>query len=534
MRESSQSAHGGVQQVYLVGMMGAGKTTVGRMVASRMGWKYLDTDEEVERSTGQSVARIFESSGEAHFRSEESAVLRKAVLRDDPTVVAVAGGAVLDPQNRSLLQRARQGGAHVVWLRAQPHTLAARVGSGSGRPLLAGSPQGALAHLEMERRPYYEELAGCVVDVDDLEASAVADLVIGKLSRTAAFGRRAITVELGQSSYLVHVGRGALSVLGAICRGKAERAAVVTQQSLVDAGVLDGLDCAMETKVFLVQEGEQAKSLSSVEQLCRGFATWGLTRRDIVVAVGGGVVTDLGGFAASCYHRGIGLVNVATTLLAQVDAAIGGKTGVNLPEGKNLVGAFWQPSAVICDTGLLASLPARERLSGMGEMVKYAFLGAGDLRSFPLDEQVARCVEVKASVVSADEREAHNRMVLNYGHTLGHALEALSFLPEPGWDLRHGEAVAIGIVFAARLAERLGRIGPERVEYHRGLVADFGLPVEIPAGASAELLIEFMARDKKNLSGLTFVLDGPSGVEPVAGVDPVLVKQLLADLGCEP
>jgi 5-deoxy-5-amino-3-dehydroquinate synthase len=292
-----------------------------------------------------------------------------------------------------------------------------------------------------------------------------------------------------------------------------------------------------------VEDGEAAKTLASVEQLCRDFARFGLSRSDAVVALGGGVVSDVAGFAAAVFHRGIAYVNVATTLLAQVDAAIGGKTGVNLPEGKNLVGAFWQPAAVLCDTQALGSLPAREWSSGRGEMAKYAFLGDGllgqgrpgaTILGLPLDEQVARCVAIKAAVVSEDERESGRRVILNYGHTLAHALEASSFGPEAKWDLRHGEAVAIGLVFAAMLARRLDRIDDERVALHRRVVAGFDLYADLPVGASARELVEFMARDKKAHHDLTFVLDGPNGVEPVHHVDEAEVLGTLADMGSSP
>src|SRR6202011_5922246 len=225
-----------------------------------------------------------------------------------------------------------------------------------------------------------------------------------------------------------------------------------------------------------------SKNLESVEQLCRSWARWGLRRTDVVVAVGGGVVTDTAGFAAAVYHRGVAVIHVPTTLLGQVDAAIGGKTGVNLPEGKNLMGAFWQPRAVVCDTEVLSTLPPREWASGRGEMAKYAFLGDGrdgppdaSLLELTLVDQVARCAAIKADVVASDEREGDRRMVLNYGHTLAHALEASAFDPHSGWDLRHGEAVAIGLVFAALLAERLGRIDDRRVELHRRVVDAFDL-----------------------------------------------------------
>jgi 5-deoxy-5-amino-3-dehydroquinate synthase len=332
-----------------------------------------------------------------------------------------------------------------------------------------------------------------------------------------------VPVVLGDRSYEVLVGHGARHRLLEVMPIGVARAAVVTQ-----AGVDVAVDPGVEWKSFLIGEGEQAKSLATVEELCRGFARWGLTRADVVVAVGGGVVTDVTGFAASAYHRGIAVVHVATTLLAQVDAAIGGKTGVNLPEGKNLVGAFWQPAAVLCDTEVIETLPPREYQSGLGELAKYAFLGAEGLADLPLAERVARCVEIKAAVVAADEKEAGQRAVLNYGHTLAHALETLAV--DIGADLRHGEAVGIGLVFAALLARRLGRIDDERVAEHRRVVEGYGLPTELPAGADESQLIDLMARDKKATTGLTFVLDGPRGVEIVRGVERSDVRATLVGM----
>jgi 5-deoxy-5-amino-3-dehydroquinate synthase len=292
------------------------------------------------------------------------------------------------------------------------------------------------------------------------------------------------------------------------------------------------VDPGVEWKPFLIGEGEQAKCLATVEQLCRGFARWGLTRADVVVAVGGGVVTDVAGFAASAYHRGVAVVHVATTLLAQVDAAIGGKTGVNLPEGKNLVGAFWQPDAVLCDTETLSTLSPREWACGRGEIAKYAFLGDAPSADQPIEEQVARCAAIKAAIVAEDEREGGRRMVLNYGHTLAHALEGAALSGRhDDWDLRHGEAVAVGLLFAALLAERLGRIGAARVDEHRRVIGSFDLPADLPPGAEAEELVEFMGRDKKAQQDLTFVLDGPDGVEPVRGVDTADVVATLAAMG---
>jgi 5-deoxy-5-amino-3-dehydroquinate synthase len=325
------------------------------------------------------------------------------------------------------------------------------------------------------------------------------------------------SVDLGDRSYDVLVGHGARHRLLEVLPDGAQRAAIVTQPSIpwtVDAGV--------EQKVFTIGEGEDTKHLGTVEDLCRDFARWGLTRGDVVVAVGGGLVTDLAGFAASAFHRGVPVVHVSTTLLGQVDAAIGGKTGVNLPEGKNLVGAYWQPHAVLCDTETLETLPPREYRNGLGEMAKYRFLGAPDLLDLELDARGAACVRIKADVVASDEREGGRRMILNYGHTLGHAIEAAS-----GFDLRHGEAVAIGLVFAAELALRLGRIDAARVVEHRRTVGAYDLPMTIPSGIDLDAVRTFIGRDKKAVHGVTWVLDGPNGVEPVRGVDPALVDECM-------
>jgi len=325
-------------------------------------------------------------------------------------------------------------------------------------------------------------------------------------------------------AYPVVVGAGARTGLAGVLPTGTRRVALVSQEAIAFP-----VDPGCEHRAFTIGGGEEAKTLATVEALCRGFAAWGLTRRDCVVAVGGGVVTDTAGFAAACYHRGVPVVHVPTTLLAMVDAAIGGKTGVNLPEGKNLAGAFWQPAAVICDLDALATLPERERRSGYGEMAKYAFLGAPTLTDLDLEGAVSACVRLKGDVVAGDERESvaqgapNRRALLNYGHTLAHALEV-----DGAFGLRHGEAVAVGLVFAARLAERLGRIGPDRVAEHRRVVASYGLATDLPAGHHPARLLGLMARDKKAIDGLTFILDGPVGCEVVAGVDPVVVGEVLA------
>lgn len=342
---------------------------------------------------------------------------------------------------------------------------------------------------------------------------------------------RALSVDLAERSYPVLVGPGARHEVARFLPPSAKMAVIVTQEAIKDAGWVDGLDPGMPSEVFLIPDGEDAKTLATVETLSRHFANAGLSRADAVIAVGGGIVTDVAGFAAATYHRGTAYVNVATSLLAQVDAAIGGKTGVNLPEGKNLVGAFWQPNAVLCDTETLTTLPPREWACGRGEVAKYAFLGDAPTAEQPIEEQVARCVGIKAAVVADDEREGGRRVILNYGHTLGHALEGAALSEHHEWDLRHGEAVAIGLLFAALLARRLGRIDEPRVEEHRRVIGSFDLPTDLPGDADVEELVAFMARDKKAQQDLTFVLDGPNGVELVRGVAAADVVATLAAMG---
>ena len=328
-----------------------------------------------------------------------------------------------------------------------------------------------------------------------------------------------VPVPIGADAYEVLVGAGARHRLLEVLPDGVDRAAIVTQDGIdvmVDPGV--------EHEIFFIDDGERAKTLATVEDLCGDFARWGLTRRDVVVAVGGGVVTDTAGYAAASFHRGVAVIHVPTTLLGQVDAAIGGKTGVNLPEGKNLVGAFWQPAAVLCDTDVLSTLPPREYASGLGEIAKYHFLGGEDLMDLPLDEKVARCVQIKADIVSRDPTEGGDRALLNYGHTLAHALETSG-----SYDVRHGEAVAIGLCFAARLAHRSERIDAERVAEHDRVVEGYGLPTRIDAEQDPAELLALMRRDKKAIDGLTFVLDGPRGPEVVHGVEVDVVVRTIEE-----
>ncbi len=351
-----------------------------------------------------------------------------------------------------------------------------------------------------------------------------------------------VRVDVGARSYDVFVGAGAIPALGDVLAGRA-RVAIVTQHGIPGA-VRDAAAQALDERgvrhtAVLMGDGEAAKTLATVEHLTRAFASTGLHRTDAVVAIGGGVVGDTAGFAAATYARGVDVVHVPTTLLAMVDAAIGGKTGVNLPEGKNLVGAFHQPLGVFADPAVLRTLPDREYRCGLGEVAKYALMDddfvtpvaaalvARDPRV--VEEVVVRCAAIKARYVEADEYErTGRRAALNYGHTLAHALETAT-----GHALLHGEAVAIGLVFAAQLAGALERIDPQRVAAHEMLVGGLGLPTHAPPGVRADDLLPIMARDKKSGGGLTFVLGGPSGIERIDDPDMAAVRKAFAAVGVE-
>lgn len=333
-----------------------------------------------------------------------------------------------------------------------------------------------------------------------------------------------VEFDLGPKSYTVHIGQGLLGSPEIWMPEGPAKVAVITQKEIPH-----GFDYDLDIQVFYVPDGERAKSLSVVERLCSQLVSFGLKRNDLVVGLGGGVVTDLAGFVASCYYRGVDYVNVSTTLLGMVDAALGGKTAVNLPEGKNLVGAFWQPRAVVCDTSTLKTLPRAEMISGYGEMAKYSFLGSGPLFGLPLEEQIAKCAEIKRNFVVKDEREGGARALLNYGHTLGHAIEALSLNRSADERLVHGQAVVIGLVFAAKLAEKLGRIDQSRVLEHIEVVEAYGLSYRLPQWLDTDATLKYMYRDKKSSGTLTFVLDGESGLEVVSRIDERVVREVLSE-----
>jgi 5-deoxy-5-amino-3-dehydroquinate synthase len=341
-----------------------------------------------------------------------------------------------------------------------------------------------------------------------------------------------IPVALRDTPYDVTLGAGVRHGIAAFLAQRLPRAQVAVVVTSPEIRRQPWFDLAfdVDTRVIEVADGEAAKTLTTLESVCEQLAQWRVSRHDVIVGVGGGAITDLAGFVAAVYLRGIALLQVPTSVVGQVDAAIGGKTAVNIAAGKNLVGAFHQPLGVWCDTEVLATLNAREFTAGMGEVAKCWLLEARSLAALDdasLNDFIEVAVALKARIVAADEFElSGERALLNYGHTLGHAIELVALSRDTD-ELRHGEAVAIGLAFAARLAHALERVGAELVEHTDAVLDFFGLPRTLSREFKIDELLEAMARDKKAHHNLTFVLDGPHGCEVVADIAPDVVRQVL-------
>jgi 3-dehydroquinate synthase len=526
---------GVVEKIVLTGFMGTGKTVVGRCLARRLGLPFYDMDSIVEARTGCPIPQIFQEEGEVAFRVlEAEAAAATRPLRD--CVLAAGGGALLRPEN---LAAFREGGI-VLGLTASPEVILRRVEETQDRPLLSGGDRGArVAALLEAREPAYAQ-ADWRVDTTALEPGAVADRIAAWLAERGSFASRerrgvataaaafeapagplGIDVPLAGGAYRILVGAGLLGRVGyeLVTLGHRGRVAIVTDDGVpsqhVEAAVGSLRATGVGVEVIQVPAGEGAKSLDQVARLYDRFVAAGLDRGSMVLALGGGVVGDLAGYAAATFLRGLPLVQIPTTLLAQVDSSVGGKVGVNLPQGKNLVGAFYQPRLVLADVAALATLPPREFRSGLAEVVKYAVIadpGLFDLleeeapRLSPaaghlLASIVARCCRIKAQVVALDQREQGWRAILNFGHTFGHALEAAA-----GYGgLAHGEAVAIGMVAAARLAWRRGLCGRAHVDRVLRLLERLGLPTRCPLPAGR--VLPYITSDKKARGGVPrFVL----------------------------
>ncbi|MDI3305974.1 MAG: 3-dehydroquinate synthase [Acetobacteraceae bacterium] len=542
----------GYRSIVLVGMPGAGKSSIGRRLAARLGLPFLDADTEIEAAAGLPITEIFARYGEAHFRDGERRVITR-LIAGPPVVLATGGGAYTDARTRAAIRRA---GAVTIWLKCRHATLLRRVAGREHRPMfLNADPAAVLDRLMMARHPLYAE-ADIVIPCTDESPDVTTRRVQEALEAWTPPARLPVT--LGERSYDIVAGPGLLARAGGLMAPvlPARRAAIVTDASVAPlhlpalrAGLLEaGFTITTE---ITVPPGEASKDFSTLQSVLEQLLAAGADRRTAVIALGGGVVGDLAGFAAAVALRGLPFVQVPTTLLAQVDSSVGGKTGVNLALGKNLVGAFHQPRLVLADTDTLRTLPARELRAGYAEVAKHGLLSGeafwgwcethgealvhGDAAA--LAHAVLESCKLKASVVAADEREESaegGRALLNLGHTFGHALEAECGY---GGTLLHGEAVAVGLGLAAALSARLGLCSqelPGRVMSH---LAACGLPARIrdlPRQFSAAALLGRMRKDKKVRDGaLRFVLlRGPGDAFTAGDVSAEAVEALLRDEGC--
>lgn len=535
-------------RIVLIGPSGAGKSSLARALGDRWGRPVIDTDDDITQRIGMPITELFGRFGEPAFRAIEREVVA-AACRVGPAVIATGGGAVLAEENWA----AWRPDSIVVGLTADPATLVSRVRQQAGtdgrvaeRPLLAGDAESRIRDLMTSRAAMYAR-ADVTIDTTGLEWSAAVDAVADAVVAAARAGRtprHSLLTPTGRSD--IYVSTGASDLLGVAIRNRwplAGRTWIVSDEQVAplwaDRVAATLGDAGLGVERLTVPAGESSKRLSEVERLCREMTAAGVTRRDVVVALGGGVVGDLAGFVASICLRGLPLVQLPTSLLAMVDSSVGGKTGVNLPAGKNLAGAFYQPGLVLIDPRFLATLPQAEYRSGMAEVIKHALiqtstpLGGSDLietlETVALDplpddrvvEVLARNVAIKASVVQADEREAGLRMILNFGHTAGHAIEA------DGYRYRHGEAIALGLLTVYGIASALGRVGPDSIERVRALLRRAGLPVELDT--DIEQVLSNLSHDKKNVDGaLHWVLPrAEGGVAIETGVPLTIVREAL-------
>ncbi|MFP4248131.1 MAG: 3-dehydroquinate synthase [Armatimonadota bacterium] len=508
--------HPPAQSVAISGFMGTGKTTVGRVVADRLGLEFVDTDELIEERADQTIPAIFEEHGEAHFRDLETEALQEALSRQG-LVVSTGGGMLLREEN----VRALRDAGPVVCLTASPETILARIEAEGQRPLLeVEEPAERIRELLAERAGCYAQ-ADFMIATDGVSPEAVADRVVAVLREDArgrwlAGAETAIRLDAGSSEYEIVVGRGALADLGRLTppTETGVRAALVTTDRIgplyAEQARTALAEAGWNVTVLTVPDGESSKQVAVAADLWEAMAREGFDRGSRVFALGGGVVGDLAGFVAATYMRGIDLVHLPTSLLAQVDSSIGGKTAVDLGAGKNLVGAFHQPVAVVTDVATLRTLPDAELRSGLGEIIKHAacfdaemfgFLEARRAAVLQHDEAileylVARNCQIKAEVVEKDPEEAGLRAVLNYGHTVGHALERAA----EDWSLRHGEVVGAGIVAESRIAAWLGLADEATVRRQEELVAAYGLPTSV-TGVDETAALAALERDKKIEAG---------------------------------
>ncbi len=535
------------QRIVLTGFSGSGKTQVAPIIAQRLalrpgsgqGWRVVDTDKLIEEAAGKPIPDIFRDEGEERFRQLESEALRKACAQEG-VVVSVGGGAVLRAENRRLMAQA----GFIVCLEARPETILARLRQEGeeeplDRPLLAGpDPLSRIRELKSHRQPYYA-LADWTIHTDGLSPEAVAQEVVRAWESLGpallAEPRRleAITaaplvtgagpgyepagaaciVRTASASYPVFISWGALFDLGGRLRqaGLAQQAYIISDDVVLPRYGPQAEQALRQAEIpvvsLVVPAGEASKSLETAARIYDWLVEQRAERGHTIVALGGGMITDLAGYVAATFARGLPLVHVPTSLVAMVDAAIGGKVAVNLPQAKNLIGAFYQPRLVLADVSALRTLPPRELNSGWAEVIKHALIADEDLLRLlegkaeailalepeVTAEVVRRSIAIKAAIVGEDEREeTGRRTILNYGHTVGHALEAAGDYAA----LLHGEAVAIGMTAAAEISRRLGLLPQEVCQRQHRLLERFGLPTRA-VGLDPARVRQAMALDKK-------------------------------------
>ncbi len=514
-----------MRNIFLTGLSGSGKTTVGRILVQRLNKPFLDTDALVEAACGTSISSIFSRHGEDYFRDCETRVLARAASTVGGAIIATGGGIVVRPANRVLMKE--QG--ERIYLQVDPATAlerlhaqrAAALARGDTpeiRPLLSGPDLlASLKALLSARSAWYEE-ADFNLSIQDKSAERVAQEILamligsGKLDAVPPITRH-IRVGEGYDAVVDWGGLGRLGQYLAQLR-LPPRIFLVTDSNIHDLytpAILQSLSRAgFEPLLYSLSAGEASKSQHQLNAIYDWLVERHAERREAIVALGGGVVGDLAGYAAATYLRGVPLVQVPTSLLAQVDAAIGGKTGINHPRGKNLIGAFYQPRLVLADPATLLTLPARERTEGWAEVVKYGMIldaelfaqleaNADLLRDFTrppaelLCRLIARCIALKASIIEEDEREQGRRAILNYGHTVGHALENVAGYGQ--W--LHGEAVSLGMIIAAAIAQQAGMIAEADIIRQRQLLAALGLPTAYDGPVQASTILAATQVDKK-------------------------------------
>ena len=489
--------------IFLYGPPGTGKSTLGKLLARSLKLPFIDLDRVIETNAGMSIPQIMEQQGETAFRDMETAAL-KSLPAEKESIVALGGGALLRDENRAFAE----ANGTVLLLMAELPTLLDRIQHEPGkRPLLAGDLKNKLTALLEKRKEHYNSFAlQHRVDAKPAEQNA-----------------REAQIKLGRH-HLSAMGEYDVVVGHAFSVTNLQNPIIVTDENVAKHH-LEKIQTLLNAKSVIVPAGEEHKNLETVSRLWKAFLENGLDRKSTVIALGGGVIGDMTGFAASTYMRGIDWIGIPTTLLSIVDASLGGKTGFDLPEGKNLIGSFYPPKLVIADPSLLLTLTERELRSGMAEVVKHGIISDPDLFAMcqhgmdwvksNLEDVVKQAMAVKIQVIEEDPYERGIRAKLNLGHTVGHAVELVS-----KFELRHGEAIAIGTAAEARYAARVGLASQSTVEAIESTLSALGLPIHIPADLAREKIIQAMRVDKKkNAKSIRFALPVEIGKVELVNVD---------------